>query len=200
MTRRRVQEMCMTLAAIIALSGCASSSCVQETQATRGEWGGAVGQPTEVRRPGTLDAVPISVSVVENNDAGARTLRVVVLWDGLVVAGRTLHLRWQVSKFANDPPFQHVSPQVVLALSSASHWKKIAEDNDEECPTGLGAKWEFHIPVKELWEVPAGFQWGAGARVDLSVFASMPKGDQGATGWNTTALAPPGAPTRPPRE
>lgn len=200
MPRLRLQLSCMAIALCLGLSGCASHSGGRDHRASGGEWGGVAGQPIEGRRPGTIDAVPISVSVQESSDDNARTLHVTVQWDGMVKDGRTLHLRWQVSKFTNDPPFQIVSPQVVLALSSESHWKKTAAENDTKCPTGVNVRWKFHVPVNELWEVPAGFEWGDGARVDLSVFTSTTSGDRGATGWNTAALAPPGVPRRLPRQ
>lgn len=182
-------SLCIVAVAIAAaVGGCAGTTKAPNQQgADRGAQGGARAAVVQPDRH-MADAVPISVSVVEEDEI-ARQLKITVEWGAEPAAGQTLYLSYDVYRDKADPPYTHLKPQEVVKFENESkNWQRVVGDVTLGRSEAGNRTWIFDVPLEQNWDVLV--PWNGYVRLRVTAFVKS--GDQwrGATGSPTGVLVP----------
>lgn len=169
---RSLFVLAILVAAIVPLTG-----CPRQPNSTATE-----------RRPAEAEVVPISVSVLDETASGQRRLKIRMTWSERYKDDPVIHLKYDAYHDAANPPFTHLKPQDVVALSSLIHWE-IREKDVQVDTSGPSPVWEFYVPLQQNWPITP--PWNGHARVRVSAFFQASDGSwRGAAGKSTTAIVP----------
>lgn len=139
-------------------------------------------------RPAEAEVVPISVSVLDETASGQRRLKIRMTWSERYKDDPVIHLKYDAYHDAANPPFTHLKPQDVVALSSLIHWE-IREKDVQVDTSGPSPAWVFYVPLQQNWPITP--PWNGHARVRVSAFFETSSGSwRGAAGTSTTAIVP----------
>lgn len=145
-------------------------------------------QPVSRESGSTAEAVPISVSVIDETASGQRRLKVRVTWSARYSNDPLVRLQYDVYRDAASPPFTHLKPQEVVALADAVHWQVMEKDVQVDT-SGAQPAWDFHVPLQQTWPITP--PWNGHVRVRVSAFVEASDGTwRGALGTSTTAIVP----------
>lgn len=167
----------MTVLAVLAIAIVPLTGCPRQPTTTSTE-----------RRPAEAEVVPISVSVLDETAAGQRRLKVRITWSERYQNDPVIHLKYDAFHDATSPPYTHLKPQDVVALSDLVHWE-IREKDVQVDTSGQTPAWVFYVPLQQNWPITP--PWNGHARVRVSAFFQASDGSwRGAAGKSTTAIVP----------
>ncbi len=182
-------SLCIVAVAIAAaVVGCAETTkAPNQRGADRGAQGGARAAVVQPDRH-MADAVPISVSVVEEN-VTVRQLKITVEWGAEPAAGETLYLSYDVYRDKADPPYTHLKPQEVVKFQNESkNWQRVVGDVTQDRSEAGNRTWIFEVPLEQNWDVLV--PWNGHVRLRVTAFVKSGALWRGATGSPTGVLAP----------